>query len=424
MSVGSAGISDIALLLSGAIKLKTHITGKPPYSYATLITYAIMNHPRKQMTLNEIYSWVMEHYPYFKTAGSGWKNSIRHNLSLSKTFVRIPRPINEPGKGAYWTVDLAALEATMNNQPKPPTLQFQPLNEQQLCNASRGSVITPCYPPAQPGIPAVLTQGLPAGSITAGSFAMGMTSSISEMGLLQNAPSSESAIALRRASLQVLPTHGRFQPYPAPGNGGLGRNRSQYHDLVPSPPHMQQILGSLNPFAMPISASTFGSANRRFQLQNPGTALGISTNTGPQPALPTIPTATDRNPTLGIPLVSRNTISTVPINLSSSSIHGSPADPVSSSNKPFSGALRQNGQAGGSSKDESTIKSASLDPKPKESTQRKNNEDYGMRSTQLEPTCKEIGHKSQEDHTDIEASGTSENTPGNDLLEYFTFGDT
>ncbi|KAJ2665708.1 hypothetical protein IWW48_000159 [Coemansia sp. RSA 1200] len=131
MSVGNAGISDIALLLSGAIKLKTHTTGKPPYSYATLITYAIMNHPRKQMTLNEIYSWVMEHYPYFKTAGSGWKNSIRHNLSLSKTFVRIPRPINEPGKGAYWTVDLAALEATMNNQPKRPTQQFQP---RTLCN--------------------------------------------------------------------------------------------------------------------------------------------------------------------------------------------------------------------------------------------------------------------------------------------------
>ncbi|ORX74598.1 fork head transcription factor, partial [Linderina pennispora] len=78
---------------------------KPPYSYATLITYAIMHHPRKQMTLNEIYNWIMDKYPYFKTAGTGWKNSIRHNLSLSKTFVRIPRPINEPGKGAYWTVD-------------------------------------------------------------------------------------------------------------------------------------------------------------------------------------------------------------------------------------------------------------------------------------------------------------------------------
>ncbi|KAJ1937995.1 hypothetical protein FBU59_004584, partial [Linderina macrospora] len=86
LCISTGGVSDIALLLSGATQLKTHTTGKPPYSYATLITYAIMHHPRKQMTLNEIYNWIMDKYPYFKTAGTGWKNSIRHNLSLSKTF--------------------------------------------------------------------------------------------------------------------------------------------------------------------------------------------------------------------------------------------------------------------------------------------------------------------------------------------------
>ncbi|KAJ2829383.1 hypothetical protein GGI24_002147, partial [Coemansia furcata] len=113
--INTPGPPDIALLLSGAAQLKTNTTGKPPYSYATLITYALLHHPRKQMTLNEIYNWAMDNYPYFKNAGSGWKNSIRHNLSLNKTFVRIPRPANEPGKGAYWTVDLAVLDSTMNN---------------------------------------------------------------------------------------------------------------------------------------------------------------------------------------------------------------------------------------------------------------------------------------------------------------------
>ncbi|KXN71009.1 fork head transcription factor, partial [Conidiobolus coronatus NRRL 28638] len=88
------------------MKLKTHTSGKPPYSYATLITYAIMQSANKQMSLNEIYQWMMDHYSYLKTAGSGWKNSVRHNLSLNKAFVRVARPVNEPGKGSYWTVDL------------------------------------------------------------------------------------------------------------------------------------------------------------------------------------------------------------------------------------------------------------------------------------------------------------------------------
>ncbi|KAI8975467.1 hypothetical protein BDF20DRAFT_787845, partial [Mycotypha africana] len=77
----------------------------PPYSYATLIRYAIENSPNQKLTLSQIYDWVIEHYPYYATAGPGWKNSIRHNLSLNKCFVRTPRPVTEPGKGSYWKVD-------------------------------------------------------------------------------------------------------------------------------------------------------------------------------------------------------------------------------------------------------------------------------------------------------------------------------
>ncbi|KAI8367943.1 fork head domain-containing protein [Choanephora cucurbitarum] len=98
------------------IHVEKNTEGKPPYSYATLIKYAIENSQRKKLTLSEIYQWVIDHYPYYGTAGTGWKNSIRHNLSLNKSFVRVPRPINEPGKGSYWQVDHRAAEAEMRSR--------------------------------------------------------------------------------------------------------------------------------------------------------------------------------------------------------------------------------------------------------------------------------------------------------------------
>ncbi|MGH0120422.1 UNVERIFIED_CONTAM: hypothetical protein FKN15_054758 [Acipenser sinensis] len=73
-------------------------TSKPPFSYATLISQAIKSTPRGRMSLNDIYSWICEQYPFYKNTGAGWKNSIRHNLSLNKCFRKIPRPRDDPGK--------------------------------------------------------------------------------------------------------------------------------------------------------------------------------------------------------------------------------------------------------------------------------------------------------------------------------------
>uniref|UniRef100_A0A4W5PZW9 Fork-head domain-containing protein n=1 Tax=Hucho hucho TaxID=62062 RepID=A0A4W5PZW9_9TELE len=77
-------------------------------SYADLITRAIESTPEKRLTLSQVYDWMVRYVPYFKDKGdsnssAGWKNSIRHNLSLHTRFIRVQ---NEgTGKSSWWMLN-------------------------------------------------------------------------------------------------------------------------------------------------------------------------------------------------------------------------------------------------------------------------------------------------------------------------------
>ena len=155
---------------------------KPPYSYASLIGMSILRAPGRRLTLAQIYKWISDTFSYYRLQETGWQNSIRHNLSLNKAFIKQERPKDDPGKGNYWAIEpgmeaqfvkdkhtrrpasssgpgpksssfLSSEAATWSSQPPPPPIPKPPtkpiIRKPETCEPSSDATIPASDAPSQ-----------------------------------------------------------------------------------------------------------------------------------------------------------------------------------------------------------------------------------------------------------------------------------
>jgi len=115
---------------------------KPPFHYSDLIEFALRD--KNQMTVSEIYDWILFKFPYFKNIDeSRWKPAVRHTLTTNSSFYKakkanrgflwayrapgqrkpepiLPEPNHDTPKSYNWKKRLCGLQSTFDEGPKTP----------------------------------------------------------------------------------------------------------------------------------------------------------------------------------------------------------------------------------------------------------------------------------------------------------------
>ncbi|CAJ0966419.1 unnamed protein product [Ranitomeya imitator] len=93
-------------------------TRRPHYSFLALIAMALQSTPKKKLTLCQIYSYVVNKFPFYRRDQGGWQNCIRHTLSVNDCFKKVDRDACNPGRGCYWTFDSSCVKMLSNGKLK------------------------------------------------------------------------------------------------------------------------------------------------------------------------------------------------------------------------------------------------------------------------------------------------------------------
>nr|GAT61381.1 winged helix DNA-binding domain-containing protein [Mycena chlorophos] len=100
------------------------VGSRPDVPLPVLAQVAIYESPNNRLTLKEIYAAIQDRYEYYREVQTdAWKRSMRHALSLHQVFRHIDRPVQEAGKGGYWTLDYSQGEGTKRERKRRPLPQ-------------------------------------------------------------------------------------------------------------------------------------------------------------------------------------------------------------------------------------------------------------------------------------------------------------
>ncbi|GAB7329423.1 hypothetical protein MBLNU13_g01212t1 [Cladosporium sp. NU13] len=115
--------------------------------YAQLLYRCLRDAPDHTMALKDVYKWVRQYSQKARdSAGTGWQNSVRHNLSMNAAFERVASSaIHGPKKGSLWRLTRQALQdgviSTTRYRKDPkrkPERRSSPALKRQISGAKGG----------------------------------------------------------------------------------------------------------------------------------------------------------------------------------------------------------------------------------------------------------------------------------------------